>query len=781
MKIKRIKLIIIIAIVAASIVSASLIMIFVFNAMNSLPTNKLSEINKSDNIIIESDPPPEEDNQEPETPNITATLENIDSFVAEDLNSYVGDDIVSDFGVVSHVRITLDWIYVIDDHDPMAAGEIYLQKYAMIYSLGGNLYCKHKIERIDIATMNSGENYTNDIVIFDGWVWDSMIIFEILDGDYPETDDHLGYFWWLHDNTNWSATGYLIKTDTSQGDAIISVYQEKLGERQTTASDVVNLMQPYLFTDVETGYGINFEEVYGRVIKGYDLLLGKETYCIQYYFYWSEEWSILEFVHYWDYEPLLIFIDPETSDRPYRVVFDNGYYDSGDPAGDEQWWKCHEYTIYENLTMTGMSEGVFIKDVNFTADIAPLIGDSNEIFYYVKSIDDIFDSSIHNWVHGVGGFDVPVITIETCYHSFDKGDANGGTLFDFDYYVGNLTDSLIYTWFQRLETSFLGGTHSVGGQATPWYSPFCYDIMNPFNRPYIGNNFDKLLSDIIAFNDAKDSEFFSFELIKDIKTRLEIPIDANIKTNTVIEPGETFNPNITVNLDLSNAKLEIDYSLGFIIAVDWWFWEETFDFIKNGTIYVDFSNPVIQLVQTYIDTSGAFQVTFNPVGFIQIDLELTPKLLGDIINATIRFKLMELLYMYQPTLRPFLEWFINDIDFVINPVLEGFLNMDSWTSESDRTHHTFNNLEFSFSPTIIAPSDQTDFSIYIGNFSYGLRFYTDWSIEIDFAPILEIFFDDIIIELMTFPDISATIYSFGQDITLSTYTWNNYHKKYVVT
>ena len=136
--------------------------------------------------------------------------------------------------------------------------------------------------------------------------------------------------------------------------------------------------------------------------------------------------------------------------------------------------------------------------------------------------------------------------------------------------------------------------------------------------------------------------------------------------------------------------------------------------------------------------------------------------------------------MYQPTLRPFLKWFISDIDFVINPVLEGFLNMDSWTSGSDHMHHKFNDLEFSFSPTITAPSDQTAFSIYIGNFSYGLRFYADWSIEIDFSPILEIFFDDIILELMTFPDISATIYSFGQDIQLSTYTWNNYHKKYVI-
>ncbi|MHA1269294.1 MAG: hypothetical protein ACTSPY_05850 [Candidatus Helarchaeota archaeon] len=776
---KKLKLIILVIGISVGVVSASIISIVFFNLMTGIPPSGEVAINRNGEIIIESNPDPEIETQLPEVPNITDTLENINEFVVENLTSYTGNNTIPDFGLLTHVKITLDWIYIIDDHDPFDSGEIYLQTYAMIYSTG-NYVCTHKIQRIDISSMNSGENYTTNIVIFDEWVWNSSIIFEILDDDSPEQDDHLGYFWWLKDNSNWSYTGYLVKKDTTQGDAIVRIYQEVLGQRISTASDVVKLMRPYLYTDVDTSFGINFEYVYGRVVKGFDQLIGKEVYCIQYFFYWTEEYSIVEFVHHWDYEPFYMFIDPKTSDRPYRIVFDNGFYDSGNPNGDEQWWKCHEYTIYENLTMTGTSIGTYSYNVNFSSELTPLIGNSNIMEYKVKSINEIFDSLIERWVYGVGGIDVPVITIETCYHSFDKGDPNGGTRFDFGYIVGNLTDELIFLWFERLNDSFNGGTHSVGGQETPWYSPFCYDIMNPFQRPYISNNFNKLLSDIIAFNDAKNSKIFSFELIKDIKARLEIPIDATIVTNTVLNPNETFTPNITIQLDLEHAKLIIDYCLGFNISIDWWFLDDSFDYVKNGTIYIDFSNPIFQLIQTILDSSCGSQISFSPTGFIQVDMTLTPQLLGTIFNATIRFKIMELLYQYQPTLRPFISMFIADFDFVLNPVLEGFLSMDSWITNGNHTHYTFTDLIFNFNPTLSTPSDGSSLSIYIGNFSYGLRFYVDWSLEIDFSIILEIFFSDFSIDLMTFPDISATIISFGQDITLCTYVWNSFHKKYVI-
>jgi len=773
---KKLKIVLIISCILGASLCISLITFF---PSNDLSRNQNSTIKESSQIILEDDPPVKTENYEPSIPNITATLDNIDTFIAGNLTAFVGNQTISDFGYLRHVRIVLDWIYIYDDQDPFDVGEIYVETCSMLYYSGDSLVYDHVIQRIYIADLSDEDNYTTDIVLFDGWVWFSSIIIRIFDEDTMDPDDLLGYYWKFYNNSNWYVKSNLIYDRYNYGYARIGIFQQNLGSRQTTASDVVNLMRPYLFTDVETSMGLNFEKVYGRVVSGTDSLLNSNVYCIQYYFYWSAEYTCLDsFVHYWDYEPMYFFIDPWTDIQPYRIVFDNGFYWSGNPAGDEQWWKCHDYTIYEDLTLTGQTAGTQLRKINFTSELIPLIGDSNQMQFSVKSINEIFDSAFANWVYGIGGVNTPVITIETSYHSFDKGDPDGGYLWAFDYSVDDLTDNVIYTWFNRINTSFYGGTHDVDGVATPYYSPFCYDIMNPFQRPYISNNFDKLLSDIIAFNNAKESESFSFDIISDIKARLIVPIDATITTPKSLGPNQTFTPNINIKIDISKAILAIDYKLGFSIAVDWWFWEGTYEFIKNGTIYIDFSNPILQLIATYIEALDGFHGFYSPTDFIEIEMLFTPQLLGTIINATISFKIMEIVYTFLPTLRPLLSLFIDDFNFVINPVLEGFLNMDYWTTGSSHSHFTFNELSINFSPNITSPLDNSNFSIYIGNFSYGWRFYTNWGLEIDFTSLLEIFFSDIYINLFTYPDITMILFSISQDITICSYEWNPSTEKY---
>ena len=649
----------------------------------------------------------------------------------------------------------------------------------MIYSSGTSLGVDHQIfNRIFIGYLNNGDNYTSDITLFEGWVWDPYIILKIFDEDPGQPDDLLGYFWHF-DNSSWRYEGDLIYDLSTWGDAKIGIYQEILDTRPTTASDVVTLMRPYLFTDVETSQGLNLEDVYGRVIYGQDPLLQQDVYCVQYFFYWSEEYTPFDtLVHFWDYEPLYYFINPRTSMRPYRIVFDNGFYWSGQALGDEQWWKCHEYTIYENLTLTGETAGVYTFNVNFTPDIAPLLGESQQLQFQVRSIDEIFDSSLNNWVYGIGGMDTPVITVETSYHSFDKGDADGGINWNFAYQVYNLTDQIIYQWFERLNISFYGGIHSVDGVATPWFSPFSYDIMNPFQRPYISNNIEKLLSDILTFNNAKTSQFFSLKTISDIKAQLSIPINAKIDTFTVLAPNQTFNPNITLEIDVSKAVLTIEYAFGFEINIDWWFLEKTFSFIKNGTILIDFSNPVFQLTDTILNTPGGYTISFSPLNFIEVEMHVTPQLLGTIFNATVRFKLLELIYTFIPSLRLFLNWFISDFDFVLHPYLEGYLYMDTWTTEQPHTHHEFTQLKLKLSPTIISPNDFSDFSIWIGNFSYGWHFSTEWGLTIDFTSLLDWFLNDIYTKLFTFPNIHLTLFSFTTNIALCTYSWNSKYDTY---
>ncbi|MHA1266060.1 MAG: hypothetical protein ACTSRS_12585 [Candidatus Helarchaeota archaeon] len=783
---KNFKFIIIIGCIAGGSLTIGLIALLAPNFesdSNTPPTQQEMTINKSTQITLEIDPPPSKDTQVPPIPNFTAALQNIDDFVADNLTSFVGDDQLPDFGVVYYVRIVLDWIYIYDDHDPLPLdpGEIEVQTYSMIY-FNPDLVVDHAVERKFIASLENGDNYTTDIILFEGWVWRSSIILEIFDEDTMDFDDSLGYWWFGYNTSAWRFEEVLTHSDWSGGDAKIGIYQEVLGNRTTTASDVVDLMKPYLFTDVETSAGLELEDVYGRVVYGTDTLLQKNTYCVQYYFYWSAEYTFLDtFVHFWDYEPFYYFIDPSVSDRPYRIVYDNGFYWTGVPSGDEQWWKCHEYTIYEDLTLTNETAGTEIFNVNFTHELAPLIGEKQQLQFEIKSINEIFDASFQNWVYH-GGVDVPVITIETSYHSFDYGNPSGGNTQAFNYIIENLTDSVIFTWFERLNTSFHGGTHSVDSQETPLYSPFCYDIMNPFQRPYISNNFDKLLNDINTFNNAKDSKFFSYEIISDIKAQLDVPVDATIKTSNLLDSNETFNPNITVDIDADQSTLTIDYALGFNVTVDWGFWSGSYAFVKNGSIFIEFSNPIIQLLNTFIRSVGGFEFSFNPTSYIQVDVEFTPQLLGTILNVTVRFQVLEILYMYLPQLRV-LMGFINDFDLVINPILEGYLNMDSWTTGSQHTPHTFSNLTYTFSPTLTSPTDNSAFSIWVGNFSYGWRFYTDWRLEIDFTSILELLFGDVdfYIDLFTFPDLNLVLFSFGSDLSLCTYVWNPTFTKYVLT
>lgn len=781
---KNLKLILILGCVIGGALTGIMIVLLMTagGGASGPPAQQNININKSTKLTFESDPAPAKELKEPQMPNITATLQSIDGFVAENLTAYVGEDQIPDFGLLTHVRIVLDWIYIYNDHDPLPgdSGEIEVQTYSMIYQSGGELFVEHAINRIFIANLNDGDNYTTDIVLFDGWVWKSYIILEIFDEDTMDFDDHLGFWWHFWDNSAWRFAQDLVFYDYTAGDARIGIYQEVLGTRNTTSADVVNLMRPYLFTDVETSMGLNLEDIYGRVVYGTDSLLEKKVYCIQYFFYWSAEYTAFDsFVHFWDYEPLYYFIDPLTSDRPYRIVYDNGFYWSGVSGGDEQWWKCHKYTIYEDLTLTGQTAGVELFNVNFNHDIAPLIGDSNQLEFTIKSINEIFDGMLQNWVYGVGGFDVPVITVETSYHSFDYGDSDGGINWDFDYAVDNLTDSTIFTWFERLNISFYGGTHSVDFQETPYYSPFCYDIMNPFQRPYISNNFDKLLADINAFNNAKESKSFSYELYSDIKATLNVPVDATITTPNSVGANETFKPNVTVNINAEHATLTVDYTLGFSVDVDWCFWEGSYDFIKNGTIFIDFSNPILQLIGTYVKNSAGFQVSYSPTSYIQIDMDFTPQLLGPILNVTVRFKVLELLYNYLPQLRV-LMLFIEGFDFIINPILEGVLNMDSWATGAPHTHHTFSTLSLSFSPTITTPTDHSGVSIWLGNFSYGWRFYADWRLEIDFTSLLEIFFNDIYYNVFTFPDLNIILFPFGTDLSLCTYQWNPSFEKYIL-
>ena len=118
---KKIKLIIIIGCIVGGALCGALIPILMIST-NKPPENQVITLNESSEVALISDPPPEVDMQEPQVPNITATLDCIDDFVAENLTAYVGDDVIPDFGLLTHIRIVLDWIYIYDDHDLIGAG-----------------------------------------------------------------------------------------------------------------------------------------------------------------------------------------------------------------------------------------------------------------------------------------------------------------------------------------------------------------------------------------------------------------------------------------------------------------------------------------------------------------------------------------------------------------------------------------------------------------------------------------------------------------------------------
>lgn len=99
-----------------------------------------------------------------------------------------------------------------------------------------------------------------------------------------------------------------------------------------TWHDASYLMSSVYFPKVhydtyDSAGNVPIETIYEEVYYGYDESISDYAYVIFYLFYWNHETDNFgaQFGHYYDYEPLLMFVQ-DIGEEPYRIV----YRDIGD-------------------------------------------------------------------------------------------------------------------------------------------------------------------------------------------------------------------------------------------------------------------------------------------------------------------------------------------------------------------------------------------------------------------------------------------------------------------
>jgi hypothetical protein len=287
---------------------------------------------------------------------------------------------------------------------------------------------------------NSFANF--NLVLFEGWAHCLHFQIELYDDD-TGTVDTFGTWSenWVQPTESQNITiAYDYNVGVGNNANITYNFEVLAGPELMTASDLLDAYKLYLYSDVETIYDDPATYVFGRVIEGNDTTYGENRTCLQYLFYFPYEYSGTDvFIHYWDWEMVLIFLDltDDGSYLPYRLVWDNGYYFSS----SQDWIDGQDYRIYENDAPSGTWETTY----EFTDVLKPLLGDSRTMTFKTENLSQIWTSDMEKWGFFKWGLPTFQATIDTSYHQFDLGDATGTDPMDMkhDYNIYPFTTNII--------------------------------------------------------------------------------------------------------------------------------------------------------------------------------------------------------------------------------------------------------------------------------------------------------------------------------------------------
>jgi len=223
-----------------------------------------------------------------------------------------------------------------------------------------------------------------------------------------------------------------------------------------TAYQVANDYKPWLYNRTDQCP----DEVYYRVINGYDVYSGFDAYLIQYFAYWNCQvcWPAS---HDYDYEPIFMWVR-NIGERPYRVAYD--HWDASN---------FHTHEIHRTYLWTSYPDGRYeVPEGTHTNEKAyyPFGNSSyNGDDWGAELTLHTFSTSLQdNWdeKHVKLG-------IANCWHTFDN-DISGSNCDD--YSLSPLTDNELITAY-RLELDESGGNCCWGCEV----EAFKYDVSDSFD------------------------------------------------------------------------------------------------------------------------------------------------------------------------------------------------------------------------------------------------------------------------------------------------------------
>lgn len=694
--------------------------------------------------------------------NISTILEQIPDYLPNE-TQYFTNIIVPEY----YITVTIDNITVFDDKDGigMGAGEIYLNVWAnTVFSKLNNSGSYYSLNNDESATVN--------LDVFTGWTNSTSLYINVKESDV-DFDDDLGNITinGIYDY-NFSTSYY-----TNTNDALVWITATITDHRSIAVDSyaIASYYQPYIYLD-NGDYADTPTDLFYRVLTGFDTEIQENVICLQYFYYWPLEMDNFgaDLGHYYDFSPVFIYIK-DLGELPYRIVFqENNPGATALPA---------YVSIYsDQLETTG--EAI----ANVSEALTPLLGTQAKFNYDIHSIENILGNS-DNYVNGSTEFPniiSPILMVTDSYHNMQaEYIAFDNTEIGFSPTLTPFSKELIVSNYELLNESFNSplNDYSWNNYEVPENLSLTLDMLqNPLKFPFIADCFENVTHQNRFARDGPSIDFYGNT---QLNTTLIIPGTLYMEYPSILEPGNSDNVSIWVDMDGNNVRVVFDYLINLNASLEMWYIKENMTFNYDGQVEIKIPLDTISSLQRMTGFNGASDL-YDFGDYLSIEsLYVNTTLLGVIANASVSVHLFDiirdLVILFKPELKPLFtiaEYFVKDIDLLLVPEITGQIVGEIETSNSgvatlSASSFRLNkeNTPINIMISVIEPPAEQQFTIDITSINYAINFTNDWSLRFIPGKFLDYFeIEEFSIPLATYPNLEWNVGdpkdSLGANITL---------------
>jgi len=716
-------------------------------------------------------------------------VEEIDSFVPEGVSKVEDVDVY-----YTDVSLDITQIYIVEDRDiiPLNPGEVYLK-------IVLNRYYEYIYDNDGLFYVGDDGTYVDTDISLDTSLYsmDGCISIEIYgyESDFGFDQDMGGELFYvsLIGKSNYELSGWnalndyapiggsetvqlWVNIDLQLTNIDVASYPD---DWATTTGDASYLIaatyMPKLYYDLgDFGHIPGIEKIYHQVYYGYDPSIGSNSYVIYYMFYYEYETDNFGalFGHYYDFEPLLLFVQ-NIGDEPYRIVYRDVGTDTLPPE-----------VIIEDYYLS-TATGSIVADVS--TPLLPILGEECTVNYERRSSYWSTPSYRFETDQGLTPFmEVPIFSITNTYHQMELGQVFLSIEVDLtpiQSYLAPFDDNTIRWGYSLLDESFASDINVYEGvnlwngadYQVPENISLTFDMLwNPYEFPYIVDCYEEVVHYVEEKQNHKSNGFY-YDI--DLELQFVVPATVTLGVPTTIRKGETYDVSIGMELDASEIVVRFLYDINLGFTFDWWFFEieenATYDGVVEFVLDLETISDTLSSLgigdETFLDSYIGDWVTLSK-------FDTSTDLLGTLLDATIEIHLLQILsdtIGAEPTVAQILKilrFVIDEVDLIACPSISGSVTTDISVANAaitlDQNELTFDEGETQKTVQMTAVGGASTTSISLDNMQYHTLFATDWSLELNFTDTMNNFVDDQMYDIGRFPEItfSSDEHSIGASI-----------------